>query len=452
MGEILFTTVTFLVAISVLIAVHEFGHFWVAKKLGVKVLRYSIGFGKPIWKKTAGPDKTEYVIAALPLGGYVKMLDEREGEVPDGELHRAFNRQHVWKRFAIVFAGPAFNFIFAIFAYWLVIVLGVTGFKPIIGDIYPDSPAAQAGLKAQMEIISVAGRKTPIWDAVFQETILKVVDKERLLVTTVNKSGLQHDYYLDLSGLDLDRDVKQLFKALGIKRYQQSVPAIIGKVIEGDPADKAGIKVGDRIFQLDDKSIKDWQDLATYISQRPSTVIKVGLMRGDKKLYLELTTKSVTNRDKQIGRVGVVNKTVKLDKTLIAEYNLDVASAIPYSIRKTWDMSLVTVKLMGKMLVGDISIKNISGPLNIAVVIGDSAELGLVYFLTVVAVISISLGVLNLLPVPVLDGGHLMFYIVEMIKGSPVPEYVEALGQRIGIMLLLMLMVFALYNDVMRFV
>jgi regulator of sigma E protease len=451
MGEVLFTIVTFLIAISALIAVHEFGHFWVAKKLGVKVLRYSIGFGNPVWKKKAGADNTEYVIAALPLGGYVKMLDEREGEVPANEIHRAFNRQSVWKRFAIVFAGPAFNFIFAFFAYWVVFVLGVSGVKPIIGDVYKDSPAAQAGLETGMEIVAVNNKATPIWDAVFQQTILKMVDSETLLVTAKDTYGSQRQYRLDISQLDLDRDTKQLFKALGIRRYQQPVPPVIGEVLENNPAALAGIQKDDRILAIDDQTMDSWQDVAEYISARPGEKLVFKIDRTGNQLYLELTTAVVDADGIKKGRAGFINKPVPLDENLKAVHQLGVIEAIPDSIRKTWDMSIVTLKLLGKIITGDVSIKNISGPLNIAVVVGKSADLGLVYFLTVVAIVSVSLGILNLLPIPVLDGGHLLFYVVEMLKGSPVSETVEAVAQRVGIALLMMLMILALYNDIMRF-
>ena len=451
MGEVLFTIVTFLIAISALIAIHEFGHFWVAKKLGVKVLRYSIGFGNPVWKKKAGADNTEYVIAALPLGGYVKMLDEREGEVPANEIHRAFNRQSVWKRFAIVFAGPAFNFIFAFFAYWVVFVLGVSGVKPIIGDVYKDSPAAQAGLETGMEIVAVNNKATPIWDAVFQQTILKMVDNETLLVTAKDTYGSQRQYRLDISQLDLDRDTKQLFKALGIRRYQQPVPPVIGEVLENNPAALAGIQKDDRILAIDNQTMDSWQDVAEYISARPGEKLVFKIDRTGNQLYLELTTAVVDADGIKKGRAGFINKPVPLDENLKAVHQLGVIEAIPDSIRKTWDMSIVTLKLLGKIVTGDVSIKNISGPLNIAVVVGKSADLGLVYFLTVVAIVSVSLGILNLLPIPVLDGGHLLFYVVEMLKGSPVSETVEAVAQRVGIALLMMLMMLALYNDIMRF-
>ena len=452
MGEVLFTIVTFLIAISVLIAIHEFGHFWVAKRLGVKVLRYSIGFGKPLWKKTAGADQTEYVVASLPLGGYVKMLDEREGEVAESERHRAFNQQHVWKRFAIVFAGPAFNFVFAFFAYWVVSVLGITGVKPIIGDIYKESPAALAGLERGMEIVAVDDRPTPIWDAVFQEAILKLVDKETLVVTATDKYGIERKFNLDISKLDLDKDTKQLFKALGIKRYQQPVPPIIGKVIENNPAALAGIKKDDRIIAIDNIKMNSWQEVADYIRVKPGEKLRFKIERNGNQEDIELIAGSVDIDGEIIGRAGFINKPVPLDESLKAIQRLGFWEAIPYSVDKTWNMSIMTLKLLGKILIGDVSVKNISGPLNIAVVVGKSADLGLVYFLTVMAVVSVSLGVLNLLPVPVLDGGHLLFYVVEMVKGSPVSETIEALAQRFGIALLLMLMLLALYNDIMRFV
>jgi len=452
MGEVLYTIVVFLAAISILIAVHEFGHFWVAKQLGVKVLRYSIGFGRPLWKKVAGADQTEYVIAALPLGGYVKMLDEREGDVPEADLPRAFNRQPVWKRFAIVFAGPAFNFIFAILAYWAVLVMGISGIKPLIGGVYADSPAARAGLTADMQIIAVNKEATPIWDAVFQEAILSLVDKKQLSITTQDQRGVTRDFSLDISGLDLDRDSKHLFKALGIKRYQQPVPPVIGKVIEQQPAALAGLQAEDRILAIDNIQVSSWQEVAEQIRLKPDQNVTFTFDRAGRTLNIQLKPAAITVDDKIIGRAGFINKSVPLDKELVAVHSLGVWAAIPSSLHKTWNMSVMTLKLLGKIIIGDVSVKNISGPLNIAVVVGKSANLGLVYFLSIMAIVSISLGVLNLLPVPVLDGGHLMFYIVEMVKGAPVSEVVEALAQRAGIALLMMLMVLALYNDIMRFI
>ncbi|MBI1421968.1 MAG: RIP metalloprotease RseP [Gammaproteobacteria bacterium] len=449
MISVLYTIISFIVAISILIAFHEFGHYWVAKRLGVKVLRFSIGFGKPIWRKVAGADKTEYVIAALPLGGYVKMLDEREGDVPEDERHRAFNRQPIWKRFSIVFAGPAFNILLAILAYLSVALVGTSGLKPVIGLVMPGSPAAVAGLESGMQIVSVDGWSTPTWDTVFQEALPNLVEKSELRVKAKFENGIEHDYELNLSGLNLDKDIQQPFKAMGIRLF--NLPPVIGKVADGTPAEKAGLKPGDRIIQIDNQPILDWMDISDYVLSRPGQEMKVLVKRDNEEMSFNVRAASKKIRGREIGQLGIGGNAFKLDDKDRAEFKLGVFDGIAYSIHRTWDVAYVTLRVLGLIATTKMSLTNISGPINIAVTAGESASLGLDRYIIFLALVSISLGILNLLPIPILDGGHLMYYVYEFVRGKPVSEKVEIIGQRIGIALLMMLMALAFYNDIMRY-
>jgi regulator of sigma E protease len=452
MMGILYSVGSFLIAISILIAFHEFGHYWVAKRLGVKVLRYSIGFGKPLWKKTAGPDKTEYVIAALPLGGYVKMLDEREGEVAEEEKHRAFNRQKVWKRFAIVFAGPAFNLLFAVFAYLFLALNGTAGLKPVVALVAPGSPAAIAGLESGMEIVSVDGWRTPTWDAVLQEALPRLVDKSNLQVNARFKNGIEHSYTLNLNGLKAEEALQQPDKALGV--YIFNIPPIIGSVGDGTPAQKAGLKAGDSITQINDHPIQDWMDISDYVVGRPDQDLTVFVKRNNETQSFKIHTYTQKVNGKQIGLLGIKPDTssLKITDEDRAEFKLGFADGVLYSVHKTWVISYVTLRAMWLIASTKMSVTNISGPISIAVTAGQSASLGINQFIIFLALVSVSLGILNLLPIPILDGGHLMFYVYEFVSGKPVSETVEAIGQRIGLALVLMLMALAFYNDIMRYV
>ena len=451
MSSVIFSILAFLVAISVLIAIHEFGHFWVAKKLGVKVLRYSIGFGKPIWKKTAGADNTEYVIASLPLGGYVKMLDEREGTVSDEEKHRAFNRQPVSKRFAIVFAGPAFNFLFAIFAYWLMFIIGVTGVKPVVGDIEAGTPAAIAGLISGQEIVAINDKPTPIWDVAIQTIVPALVDREALDIEVKGQDGYTHNVILDLSDTDSELEPGELFAALGFKPWRPTVLPVVGTVVTDSPAERAGLLEGDQILTIDARPITDWGELVEYVASRPDSDLRIRINRQGKEQTVSLRTESVTVKDKVVGRMGIGPKDLgKYPEDMKILYRYSLIDSVGQALGQTWNNTLLTLKMIGKILVGEVSVKNLSGPINIAVYAGYSASAGFARFMDFLAIVSISLGVLNLLPIPILDGGHLMYYVAEIIKGSPVSEATMEVGQRIGIVLLLMLMSVAFYNDILR--
>ncbi len=449
MLSVIYTVVSFLIAIGILVAIHEYGHFWVAKKLGVKVLRFSIGMGKPLWKKNFGKDNTEFVLAAFPIGGYVSMLNEQEGEVDESEKHRAFNRQAIWKRSLIVLAGPAFNFLFAIIAYWSIAVWGVTAPKSVINQLEPGSIAAQAGLERGMEIVSVEGWDTTTWNAVFQEMLPRLVERSTVSIKAKDSSGIVRDFDLELHSLNIDRDIRQPFDAMGI--YFFDAPAIVDEVVEGKSAEQAGIIAGDRIVSLGGKTINHWNQIGRYIEKRANMEIPAVVERDGQLLDLTIKPYEITYKGRTFGRVGIVSKPDRSSQKFeYAENQRGPFEAIGYSLHRTWSISYVTLRVLGLIITREMSLTNISGPVNIAVVAGQSASIGIDRYILFLALVSISLGILNLLPIPVLDGGHFFYYIVEAIKGSPVSETVEAIGQRIGIMLLVMLMLLAFYNDIMR--
>jgi len=444
----------FILALAILITVHEFGHYWVARKCGVKVLRFSLGFGKPIWSKVAGNDNTEYVIAAIPLGGYVRMLDEREGDVDPAEVHRAFNRQSLAKRFAVVFAGPLFNFILAIVAYWLIFVIGATGMKPIVGEIQPDSIAAKGGLQVGDQILAIDGKETPTWESVVVAMLDHSLAEGGVVVEVKEDASEQvvaHNVLFDSLPEDLNKG--GLLDYVGIRPYRPAIPPIIGKLAPDGAATKAGIEVGDLITAVDGQAVDDWEKLVDYVRARPDKAIRFEIKRGSEILLFVVTPQAVESKGAEpIGKIGAGVHMQEMPEDLKAVVQYDPATAMVKAVAKTWDMSTLTLKMLGKMVMGDISLSNLSGPISIARYAGYSASIGFISFLTFMAVVSISLGVLNLLPVPMLDGGHLLYYAIEAVKGSPVSEATQIIGQKIGIAMLLSMMVLAFYNDILRFI
>lgn len=438
------------VALGILIAVHEFGHFWVARKVGVKVLRFSIGFGRPLWTRRAGVDQTEYVIAAIPLGGYVKMVDEREGDVAPEDLPRAFNRQPVAKRFAIVAAGPLFNFLFAALAYWFMFVSGVPGVKPIIGEVEAGSPADRAGLRSGQTILGVNGRETPTWGAVF-DTLLPPLLTGRPVDLTVQRDGGRFETRLPLDPVPPDIQPDELIAQIGMEPYRPAIEPVIGTIVEGAPAAHAGLQSGDRIVAVNGAPLDDWRRFVESVQQSPGRPLVLTIDRNGATETVEVRPRRV---ETEAGPVGQIGAQVKIDPALFepyqAEWRHGPLEAVGSSVVKTWEMASLTLQMLGKMIIGEASVENISGPITIARYAKESAFAGLSRFLSFLAIVSISLGVLNLLPVPVLDGGHLMYYVVEAVKGSPVSEQTEAVGQRIGIAIILALMALALYNDLVR--
>ena len=440
----------FIVAVGIIVTVHEFGHYWVAKKLKVKVLRFSVGFGKPLITRSAGIDNTEYVLASIPLGGYVKMLDEREANVPENELHRAFNRQSVWKRFAIVLAGPAFNFIFAVLAYWVTFVVGVDGVMPTIGAVAQDSIAMHAQIQTNDKFIKVEQVPVQTW----QQTTIQLLDKAlkqgKVNVTLENKDQEKRVATLNLSDTKHLLSEGNLLEKIGITPWRYNYQPIFGELTNG-VAKSAGIQTGDKVISVDGHEVAGWVELVNYIQKSPGEAIILLVQRNDEQLEFNITPESAKQDGKIVGRIGAypyVDQALIKSQRVIVRYGFFEGSV--KAIDKTWEVSILTLKLLWKLVKGEASLKNISGPVTIAEYAGVSAAIGFSAFVGALAIISISIGILNLLPIPVLDGGHLFYYIIEIFKGSPVSEKFEALGQRIGIAMLAGLMGLAFYNDIYR--
>jgi regulator of sigma E protease len=451
MNEILLPIVAFVAAIGILVTVHEFGHFWVARRLGVKVLRFSIGFGKPLWMKTFGPDKTELVVAAIPLGGYVKMLDEREGDVSEEEKHRAFNRQSIRTRVAVVVAGPLFNFLFAIFAYWMMFVAGVPGLRPIVGDVVPASFAAEAGFVSGDEILSVRGRPTPTWES----TVMALLDaglSEQLVfdVNVRDSGGRERALQVHLDRPDELLEKGGVLKNFGLDAWQPT--ATIDRLVEGGAGERAGLQAGDLILRADGEAVRNWAWWVDFVRERPGQSIQLILLRDGIEIETVLTPEHVIEDGESIGRIGAYvrlpSEEQRATMRVVVRYGL--LEALPAAVEKTKEITVLTYRTLWKMVVGKASVENLSGPISIARYAGQSAAIGLAAFLGFLGIVSVSLGVLNLLPVPVLDGGHLMFYLLEWIKGSPMSDAAQLIGQKIGITLLLGLMTLAFYNDLSR--
>lgn len=455
MISFLYSVFGFIAAIAVLVTIHEFGHYWVAKKMGVKVLKFSVGFGKPLWKIVAGPDQTEYVIAAIPLGGYVKMLDEREGNVADHEKHRAFTQKSVYKRFAIVAAGPIFNFLFAIVTYWLLFMVGVAGLKPIIGDITPDSIADIAGLQSEQLIVAINGEPIQSWSSARFKLLQQSIDAERVEITVEDKSHIQSIKSLDVSNLHILKEQTDFFELLGLSTWRPKIAPVIAAVTEGGAAQRAGFKAADKVLFIDGIAINDINLWVKTIRASGGQEIAVTVLRNGQQVVLTPIPDIKMSNDKTYGFLGVQNKIDIPDEVReqmsVVERHTPI-DALVEGVSRTWEMSWLVLKTLGKIVVGEASIKNLSGPITIAQYAGVSAQIGLETFLTFMALISISLGVMNLLPIPVLDGGHLFYYLVEMVKGSPVSEQVEIMGQKLGLFLLLSFMSIAIYNDILRLV
>jgi regulator of sigma E protease len=449
--EMLHTLFFFVIAIGILISFHEFGHFWVARKTGVKVLRFSVGFGKVLWSHQKNPDATEYVLSAIPLGGYVKMVDEREGAVKPEDLPFAFNRQSLWVRVAIVAAGPIFNLMLAIALFWGVLVLGETGLRPVLGEVKQGTLAAAAGFVEGEEIISVNDKATKTWTQAMGDLITAAMDGElNIKVKVKNLADEQTDRTLTLNENDI-KDSEKLYDRLGFKPWSPKLKPIIDKVLPDSAALAAGLKKDDLIISADGIPITDWMQWVDYVKKRPDIAISLIIDRQGMRLTLPITPKSAQSGQETEGKIGAsVDMPQGLMKSMTVEYSLPSLEAIPVAFKTTYDYSLITLRMMGKMLIGKASVKNLSGPISIAQIAGESASMGLVYFIKFLALVSVSLGVLNLLPVPVLDGGHLMFFGIEAIKGTPVSEKVQIFFQQIGMALLLLLMVTAMVVDVQR--
>jgi regulator of sigma E protease len=452
MDSILFTLFSFIVALAILITVHEFGHFWVARKLGVKVLRFSIGFGRPIWKRQGRVDNTEYVIAAIPLGGYVKMLDEREAPVDTDEQARAFNRQSLPVRSAIVVAGPLFNFVFAIFAFWLIFVIGDVGLKPLVGKVTADSRAEQAGFQPGDEILAVAGEATPSWENVLYTLLAESLDQTTLPIRVRSESGMERQRWLDTRNLQSLAEDGEPLKNLGLTPGRPVLPPVIGEILPDEPAQLAGLQVGDRILSVDGIPVEDWAQWVEYVHERPLQTLALEIERQGETQAISLTTAVMGEGEQAYGRIGAA---VEVPEGVMEGYRSLVRygpiDAMGHALNKTWDISSLMLRMLGKMLIGEVSLKNLGGPISIADSAGKSASSGPVYFIKFLAFISVSLGVLNLLPIPVLDGGHLFFFLIEAVKGGPLSDRFMEQGQKIGMLILLVIMSIAFYVDLNRY-
>ncbi len=448
--NVLISFVAFVVALGVLITVHEFGHFWVARRVGVKVLRFSIGFGRPLLRLGVDRDGTEYVLAAFPLGGYVKMLDEREGPVAPEERHRAFNRQSVGARIAIVAAGPIFNFILAFVLYWLVFVIGVPGLKAVVEEVHEGTPAAMAGLAPGDRIVAVDGTPTPTAEAVRMALLEHLMDGQPARLT-VERGGARLELTLNPGQVPLDEVQHGVFRLLGLELARPRIPPVIDQVVAGGPADAAGLQPGDRIVAVAGEPVDDWVRFAQIVRRHPGEPLPLVVERDGRRLELTVVPETVQSGTERVGRIGAaVAPPPAVDPSWLAEERYGPLAALWRAADKTWTMSALTLEMLWKMLIGQASVENISGPLSIAQYAGQTAQIGLVPFLTFLAVISISLGVLNLLPIPVLDGGHLLYFFIELVRGRPLSEEAQILGQKIGMALLLALMFLAFYNDLAR--
>ena len=456
MPAILHSLFAFIAAIALLVAIHEFGHYAVARLFGVKVLRYSIGFGQVLWSRRAGVDQTEYCLSAIPLGGYVKLLDERDCAVSFAERERAFNRQSGSVRMAILFAGPAFNLLFAVLAYALMFMNGVPGIKPVIGAVEPGSVAARAGLREGNTIVSVGQQRVLTWESATLGILDELLTNGSISLELSEKSPAGRpeirQAVLQTAGLESElTEPGQLFVKLGFKPWTPVPDAVIGELVAGGPAERAGMRSGDRVLAVDGIAVDSWVQWVELIRARPGQRIDVRLERAGKEQELAVDVETVDGDTGSIGRIGaaVLLSPGEFDD-MRAEERYTPINALQRAVIRTWDMSALTLRMIWRMLVGDVSVKNISGPINIAQYAGYSASIGLSAFLGFLAVVSISLGVLNLLPVPMLDGGQIVYTLAEQLKGSPLSERAQMIGQQVGLGLLLLLMTFAFYNDISR--
>ena len=446
----LYMIVGTLVALGVLVTFHEFGHFWVARRCGVKVLRFSVGFGLPLlrWHDKKG---TEFVVAAIPLGGYVKMLDEREGEVPADQLDQAFNRKSVRQRIAIVAAGPIANFLLAMVFFWVLAMLGSQQVRPVIGAVESGSIAAQAGLSAGQEIIAIDGEPTSGWAAVNLQLVRRLGESGSLqLLVREQGSTADSPRELMLNKWLKGADEPDPIRSLGIRPWRPALPPVLAELDPKGPAQAAGLKTGDRLLSLDGKALDDWQQVVDTVRMHPDTKILLRVERDGAQIDVPVTLAARGESKAPTGYMGAGVKAVDWPPEMIREVSFGPVAAIGEGARRTWTMSVLTLDSLKKMLFGELSVKNLSGPITIAKVAGASAQSGVADFLNFLAYLSISLGVLNLLPIPVLDGGHLLFYLIEWTRGRPLSDRVQGWGIQIGISLVVGVMLLALVNDLGR--
>ncbi len=452
---LLWSVLGFVVAVSLLVAVHEYGHFWAARKLGFKVLRFSVGFGPALWRRVAGADRTEYVLAALPLGGYVKLLDEREGPVDAAEVSRAFTRRPPWQRILVLLAGPGFNFAFAILLLWgMLWIVGSPDVRAVVGGVAAGSPAARAGLRADDEIIRLG-------DAPVQgrgDVVLGLIDAmsgdgvTRLAVRSA--SGAERELELRVDDPAERRALTEpaaLMRGVGLRFWSQPVPARIGRVLPAGPAEQAGLQVGDLITAIDGEPVGDFVAMGEALAVRPNREVVIRYERGGVLATTTVRTSADLVDGREVGRIRIeTQQSAPLPDSMIVHRRFGPVQALGESLQRAWDMTVLQAKMFARMIIGQVSLKNLSGPITIAEYAGDSARSGLTGFIGFLVLISLSLGFLNLLPIPMLDGGQIIYQSIEWIKGSPLSERVQAAGQSVGIALLFLLMGVALFNDLAR--
>jgi regulator of sigma E protease len=472
MLEILQSIMALIVTLSILVTIHEFGHFWVARLCNVHVLRFSVGFGKPLYTKI-GPAPasvpvpegqevqtrsneeltgTEFVIAGIPLGGYVKMLDEREGYVPDDQLHLTFNRKPVMQRIAIVAAGPIANFLLAIFAYWILFTVGVSGVVPLLGDIKPDSKAGTAGFEAGQEIVAVDGVEVETWSQVNLKLFERIGDSGQISFTVkeTGSYGVEKELEVSVSKWMADADEPNPARDLGLILKYPEIPAIIGGIIENGRAEAAGLKAGDEIITANGQPMDSWLSWVEMIQANPESPVELELLRDNSMMSLSVVP-ALTERDGEtIGFIGASREAIELPEEMQRTVRYPIYTAWIPALEKTWDVTVFTFISIKKMIVGAISPKHLSGPITIAQVASATAQSGIASFVGFIALLSISLGVLNVLPIPVLDGGHLLYYFIELITGKPVPERIQVWGLQLGMFLIFSIMLLAFYNDLTR--
>lgn len=451
MSELPFYLAAFAVVLGVLIVVHEYGHYVVARLCGVKVLRFSVGFGRMIWQKQLGRDGTEWAISVFPLGGYVKMLDEREGDVAPEEAHRAFNRQSVGRRSLIVAAGPAANLLLAVALYWGVFMAGSNELLPILGTPPDGTPAAMAAIANGEQVRAVDGQPVATWNDLRWLLLRKAVDRESVELEVINERGEITERRLFLAAAGEQGWEGDALERLGVVFFRPQLPAVIGRMAEDGPAARAGLLPGDHVLALDGRPIALWHELVLYIREAANRPVRVEFVRDGRTMAVEVIPESVTERGLRVGRIGVA---VADGEGALREVRSFVRYGFVEAGRKafgeTWNKSVFSLVMLGRMLTGEVSWKNLSGPVTIADYAGQSAKLGLDYYVKFMALVSISLGVLNLLPIPVLDGGHLMYHALEVVRRKPLSERAMGIAQQVGISLLFVLMAFAFFNDLNR--
>jgi len=450
-SELPFYLGAFLAVLGVLIVVHEFGHYLAARYCGVRVLRFSVGFGRTLWQRRLGRDGTEWAVGIFPLGGYVKMLDEREGEVAPEELERAFNRQSVGKRSLIVAAGPAANFVLAIVLYWAVFMLGSEELRPILGTPPVASPAAVAGIVNGEQVRTVDGEPVVTWNDLRWMLLHKAAIQESAELEVINERREITLRRLPLAAAGEQGWEGDALERLGVRFFRPDMPPVVGKVMAGSPGELAGIRQGDEIVAIDGVAVGTWHEFVLLVREAAGRTLQVELLRGGRIVAVDVVPEAVSERGKQIGRIGVaVAESRDAGREVRTFVRYGFLEAGVKAVAETWDKSVFSLVMLGKMLTGEVSWRNLSGPVTIADYAGQSARLGIDYYLKFMALVSISLGVLNLLPIPVLDGGHLMYHMIEVVRRRPLSERAMEISQQVGLSILFVLMAFAFFNDMNR--